>query len=228
MIKPYYETKLGKLYHGDCLEIMPQLEPVDLVLTDPPYGLTDWNNRGTNKKGPFDSEETQLWDKPIDKKTIELLFKFGKHQIIWGANHFLELLKNTKQLFIWNKKLRGMHFNDCEIAWCSQFREACRIFDFHPALNSNKKHPTQKPLELFMWCIFQAQRAINIISIGDPFLGSGTTAIACERLKIKWIGIEISEKYCEIAAKRIEENLTVMERIERSEKGITKKTGLLF
>ena len=79
-----------------------------------------------------------------------------------------------------------------------------------------------------MWCIFQAQRAINIISIGDPFLGSGTTVIACERLKIKWIGIEIEEKYCEIAAKRIEENLTVMERIERSEKGITKKTGLLF
>jgi len=204
-IKPYYETPLGKLYHGDCLEIMPQLEPVDLVLTDPPYGLTDWNNRGTNKNSPFDSEETQLWDKPITPQTVEMLICFGKHQVIWGANHFLELLKNTKQLFIWDKKLRGMHFNDCEIAWCSQFREACRVYDLHVSANRDKKHPTQKPVGLFLWCITQADKTLTVDIVGDPFLGSGTTAIACERLKRKWIGIEIEEKYCEISAKRIEQ-----------------------
>ena len=62
----------------------------------------------------------------------------------------------------------------------------------------------------------------------DFTIGSGTTAVACEQINRKWIGIEIEEERCEIAAKRIEENLTVPERIERSEKGITKKTGLLF
>ena len=203
---PYYETELGKLYHGDCLSIMPELEPVDLVLTDPPYGLTDWNNRGTNKNRPFDSEETQLWDKPITQETIDKIRQFGKHQIIWGANHFLELLSNTKQLYIWDKKLRGMHFNDCEVAWCSQFREASRIFDLHvSSVKENKKHPTQKPIKLFIWCIDKASRAFSVDCVGDPFIGSGTTAIACELLNQRWIGIEISEKYCEIAAKRIQE-----------------------
>jgi len=92
--------------------------------------------------------------------------------------------------------------------------------------NYNKGHPTQKPVALMEYLI-KTYTNENETAL-DFCIGSGTTAIACERLKRKWIGIEIEEKYCEIAAKRIEENLTVMERIERSEKGITKKTGLLF
>jgi len=204
-MKPYFETKLGKLYHGDCLEIMPGLEPVDLVLTDPPYGLTDWNNRGINKNSPFDNSETQSWDKPISKETILKIQKKSVHQIIWGANHFLELLTNTKQFFIWNKQIRNMHFNDAELAWCSGFRNACRVYDLHLSCNRNKQHPTQKPKGLFVWCIQQASKAFEVNVVLDPFIGSGTTAVACEELGIRWIGIEKEEKYCEIAAKRIEQ-----------------------
>ena len=205
-MKPYYETELGKLYHGDCLDIMPKLEPVDLVLTDPPYGLTDWNNRGTNKKRRFFHSEMEQWDHPITLEAICLIREKSKHQILWGANHYIEFLSNTKQIFIWDKGMRGMHFNDCEIAWASQFREACRVFNYSHAtggLNKKQLHPTQKPVALFIWCIKLAEK-VNINIILDPFLGSGTTAIACERLNRRWIGIEIEEKYCEIAAKRIE------------------------
>ena len=141
---------INQIICGDCLEVMKDWPDgcVDLALTDPPYGLTDWNNRGIYAGGPFNSEETQEWDKPITQEHINEMRRVGKEQIFWGANHFLELLTNTKQMFIWNKELRKMHFNDCEIAWCSQFKEACRVFDFHVSKNRDKAHPTQNPYRL--------------------------------------------------------------------------------
>ena len=120
------------LYLGDCLEVMPTLDNVDAVVTDPPYGLGDWNNRGTNKDRPFDSDKTQKWDKPISQEHINLMRDISKYQIMWGGNYYLDLLPRTKQMFVWNKGIRNMHFNDCEIAWCSQFKEASRVFDLSP------------------------------------------------------------------------------------------------
>ena len=201
-MKPYFETENGKLYHGDCLEIMPELEPVALVLTDPPYGLDDWNDRGINSDRAMKYSEVKKWDRSITSKEISLITEKSRHQILWGANHYIELLKNTKQMFIWDKKNRGMHFNDCEIAWCSGFKSACRIYEQHMSTVKKKVHPTQKPVGLMIWCLGFNPSAETVL---DCYLGSGTTAIACERLNRKWIGIEISEKYCEIAAKRIEQ-----------------------
>jgi len=196
------DLPINQILCGDCLEVMKDWPDkcVDLVLTDPPYGLTDWNNRGTNFNRPFDSEETQKWDKPITNKHIQEILRLSENQIIWGANHFLELLKNTKQMFIWNKGLRNMHFNDCEIAWCSQFKEACRVFDYHVSLNNNKMHPTQKPLELMFWCLSYLPHANLIL---DPFCGSGTTCVAAKMLGRNYIGIDISEEYCQIARDRL-------------------------
>jgi len=186
---------------GDCLEVMKDWPDgcVDLVLTDPPYGLTDWNNRGSNSDRPFDSEETQQWDKPIKQIHIDTMRRVSKEQIIWGGNHFLELLTNTKQMFVWNKGIRRMHFNDCEIAWCSQFKEACRVFDYHVSRNQNKVHPTQKPLDLMLWCLSFSDA--NLIL--DPFCGSGTTCVAAKMLGRRYIGIDISEDYCQIARDRL-------------------------
>ena len=190
------------LYLGDCLEILPTLGKVDAVVTDPPYGLGDWNNRGTNAARPFDSDITQAWDKPITASHIALIRAVSRHQIIWGGNYFLDLLPRTKQMFVWNKGIRGMHFNDCEIAWCSQFREACRVFDYSPASAEKKEHPTQKPLALLQWCLGHLPDAETIL---DPFMGSGTTGVACVNLSRKFIGIEIEERYFNIAVKRITE-----------------------
>ncbi len=189
------------LYLGDCLEILPTLEPVDAVVTDPPYGLGDWNNRGSNALRPFDSDVTQQWDKPVSPDHIAALRTASKHQIIWGANYFSDLLPRSKQMFVWNKGIRNMHFNDCEIAWCSGWREASRVFDLSPA-GLKKQHPTQKPLALMKWCI--GRLSSDAQTILDPFMGSGTTGVACASLGRKFIGIEIEEKYFDIACERIE------------------------
>lgn len=193
-----------RLINADCREVLPTLGKVDAVVTDPPYGLGDWNNRGTNATRPFDSDVTQAWDTPITAKHIELMRAASKHQIFWGGNYYLDLLPRTKQMFVWNKGIRGMHFNDCEIAWCSQFREACRVFDFSPARQEKKEHPTQKPIALMEWCIGFLTESRTIL---DPFMGSGTTGVACVRLDRGFIGIEIDPGYFDIACRRISDEL---------------------
>jgi len=191
----------ARLILGDCREVLPTLSGIDACVTDPPYGLGDWNNRGSNAGGPFDSTKTQAWDKPISAEHIDLIRAASKHQILWGGNYYLDLLPRTKQMFVWNKGLRGMHFNDCEIAWCSQFREACRVFDYSPASAEAKEHPTQKPLELMKWCLSHLKESETIL---DPFMGSGTTGVACAKLGRKFIGIEIDPGYFDIACRRIQ------------------------
>ena len=197
-MKPYFETENGKLYHGDCLEILPELEPVDLVLTDPPYGIgINKSNRLSISRG-FIGER---WDNtPIDKKIIDLIFSLSKDQVIWGGNYYN--MPPTRCFLVWDKKNDGRDFADCEYAWTS-FDLVARIFRMRPMnMDGGKVHPTQKPLSLFVW-ILNAFTP-NAKTILDPFFGSGTTGVACEELVRKWIGIEISEKYCEIAARRIE------------------------
>ena len=189
------------LYLGDCLDILPTLGKVDAVVTDPPYGLGDWNNRGTNSGGPFDSDITQAWDQPIGEHEIGLMRGMSRYQTFWGANYYLDALPRTKHMLVWNKGIRNMHFNDCEIAWCSEWRAACRVFDLSPS-GQDKEHPTQKPLPLIQWCV--ARLPVDAETILDPFMGSGTTGVACANLGRKFIGIEIEPKYFDIACRRIE------------------------
>jgi site-specific DNA-methyltransferase (adenine-specific) len=193
------------LYLADCLDIMPALDVVDAVVTDPPYGLADWNNRGSNRGGPFeaDIERAATWDKAITAEHVALLRARSRHQIIWGWPYFADLLPcRTKQLLVWNKVVRGMHHNDCEIAWCSQFREACRVFDLATASAERKQHPTQKPLALMKWCISLLIEGDNIL---DPFMGSGTTGVACVALGRRFVGIEREPQYFDIACSRIDQ-----------------------
>ena len=235
MIKPYRETKLSKLYHGDCLDIIPELDPVDLVLTDPPYGIK--MDKGFDGFGGFGKPIARKkylndnWDsvRP-SKKVFDLILTISKTALIFGGNFFADILPLSTHWIVWDKKNTMPTFGDAELVWTNSKRKSVKIIEceYNGLLGKEvtRVHPTQKPMKLFIELIEKYSTEVDIIM--DCFLGSGTTAVACERLKRKWIGIEIEEKYCEIAAKRIEENLTVMERIERSEKGITKKTGLLF
>lgn len=198
-MKSYYETELGKLYHGDCLEIMPKLEPVDLVLTDPPYGLDKKLSQGggKHKNSKFRTlYENEKWDQKISKEHFDLMFKISKNQIIFGANYYS--MPPTRGIICWDKKQYMPTFSRWEYAW-TNFDRPAKMYEIQNG-REERRHPTQKPISLF----------VNILSdyggniICDPFLGSGTTIIACECLNRYWIGIEISEKYCEIAAQRIE------------------------
>lgn len=191
------------LYRGDCRDILPTLGKVDAVVTDPPYGLGDWNNRGTNAPRPFDSDETQEWDQPVDAELMALVQAAGKYRIIWGANYLLDHLGRSKQMLVWNKGIRKMHFNDCEIAWCSQWREASRMFDYSPSSAEPKQHPTQKPEALMRWCIGYLPEDAGAVL--DPFMGSGTTGVAAVQMGRDFIGIEREPKYFDIACRRIED-----------------------
>ena len=206
------------LVQGDCRDVLSVLPKVDAVVTDPPYGLEDWNTRGTNAgKGQgrawkglgrnglsaFDGDQCAAWDIAPDGEMMAMLFAGGKHKIIWGANYLLDHLPRTKQLFIWNKGIRGMHYNDCEIAWTSQWREASRVFDLHPSSAEPKQHPTQKPLALMKWCI--SRLPDDAQSIIDPFMGSGTTGVAAVQMGRDFIGVEREPKYFDIACKRIDD-----------------------
>jgi site-specific DNA-methyltransferase (adenine-specific)/modification methylase len=206
------------LYLGDCRDILPTLGKVDAVVTDPPYGLEDWNTRGTNAKrgqgrawknlgrnanDKFNGHDCSAWDKPLTADDVAAILAAGNHKIIWGGNYLLDHLPRTKQMFVWNKYIRNMHFNDCEIAWTSQWREACRVFDYSPSAAEEKEHPTQKPLALMKWCL--GRLPADAITILDPYMGSGTTGVAAMEMARQFIGIEREPKYFDIACKRIED-----------------------
>jgi DNA modification methylase len=207
-MKPYFETELGRLYHGDCLEIMPRLEPVDLVLTDPPYGM-HWNfsGQGSGKKAQG-GKKSQFKAAKIIGDSAEFnpshLLKYST-VIIWGFYHFPQYLSRGT-ILIWPKKYRdafGSFLSDGDAAWMNRGNGVYISPTINPAtFQKERVHPTQKPVSLMIWCIEKSKTNGLVL---DPYAGSGTTAVACEQLNRRWIGIEISEKYCEIAAKRIEQ-----------------------
>jgi DNA modification methylase len=171
-----------------------------LVLTDPPYGIERFK-RGSlrfDKKNEYG--DGLKWDKKPPQRAFDLIFSKSKYQIIWGANNFK--LPTSEYFFVWYKQQTVKNFASAEIAY-TNIKQPAQVFIYSIHLhNKNEKyHPTQKPTGLIEWCLSFLPTANLIL---DPYLGSGTTAIACENLTKKWIGIEISEKYCEIAAKRIE------------------------
>ena len=199
---PYYENELGRLYHGDCLTILPDLEPVDLVLTDPPYGI------GADKKNAHSSirdnpkwSESE-WDRQRPTKEVfDEMLRVAKKVAIWGGNYFTDYLPVSSGWFVWVKPTADTGFSmaDGELCWTSE-KFSLRVIKNNK--NYSGQHPTQKPVALMQWCLLKLSQEKNTVL--DPFLGSGTTAVACERLKRRWIGIEISEEYCAIAVKRIE------------------------
>jgi len=196
-----------KLYNEDCLPAMLKMENnhFDLAIVDPPYGLDDWNERGTNKKHMdkkhMDLDKIQGWEmKPPQKKYFNELKRVSKNQIIWGGNHFLDYLGSTKEFIIWDKKIRGMHFNDCELAWCSGIKSACRIFSLS-ANQNNRIHPTQKPCKLYEWLLMHyAKEGDKIL---DTHLGSGSIAIACDKMGFDLTGYELDKDYYDGAVKRL-------------------------
>lgn len=190
------------LYHGDCLEILPTLEKVDAVVTDPPYGINHARDRNSEKHGWIDYP-CGGWDtERPDRSVFDAMRAVSVDQVIWGGNYFTDYLPPTMQWLVWDKGQREFSLADCEFAWSSQ-RKAARIFDYPRALalKDGKQHATQKPVALMAWCLALLPNA-NVIL--DPFMGSGTTGVACMNLGRKFIGIEIERKYFDIACERID------------------------
>lgn len=204
-LESFERVEIGpaRLFLGDCRQVLPLLPRFDAVVTDPPYGLGDWNERGRNKGRPFAdiSHETQEWDQPLTPADVAALRKAGKHQILWGANYYLDSLPRTKMFLVWNKGIRRMHFNDAELAWTSGMREAVRVLDLSPS-GLEKEHPTQKPLALMRWCLSYLPKAETIL---DPYMGAGTTGVAAVQMGKRFVGIERERKYFEIACRRIDQ-----------------------
>ncbi len=206
-VAPYYQDDSVVIFNADCRDILPLLEPgsVDLVLTDPPYGI---NYVHGEEHIPNASKLNGIPvigdDKPFDPSP---LMGFSK-LILWGANNYADKLPPAAGWLVWDKRCMTVvnDQSDCELAW-TNIRNTARIF-YHvwdgfrrgPEKGIPRVHPTQKALGLMRWCLELAPSAEIIL---DPFLGSGTTARAAKDLGRKCIGIEISEAYCEIAAKRM-------------------------
>lgn len=206
-MKPYYDHAGIQIFHGDCLEIMPQLEPVDLVLTDPPYGINYGRAGGfcvSHGWGPW--RENVEWDiERPGREPFDIILKHSVVQIIWGGNYFTDYLPPSMRWLIWDKGQRNFSLADFEIAWTSQHK-ASRIFNYarSKANRDGKQFATQKPIALMKWCIGLSGSKGTIL---DPFMGSGTTLIAAKELNQKAIGIEIEEKTCEIAARRLSQEV---------------------
>ncbi len=199
-MKPYYEHAGITIYHGDCREVLALLPTVDLVLTDPPYGIGLAAN-------PFRQRfEVDKWDDmPVDNDLLWRCINLGKHAIVWGGNYFA--LPAHQRFLVWDK-VQPETFSSamCEQAWTS-LKGPAKIFR-RRVVSYEKWHPTQKPVELMRWCIGFVPDAQTIL---DPFMGSGTTLRAAKDLGRRAIGIEIKERYCEIAARRLSQEVMQFE-----------------
>ncbi len=219
-MKPYFENENGVLYHGCCMEIMPQLEDkIDLTLTDPPYGkkgVTSYRkNQSRSKLAQANNYGEYDWDNEIPPpEYFKMVLEKSKNQIIFGGNYFAHLLPPSPCWLVWDKDNGGSSFADCEIAWTS-FETSTRKMRYRwngmiqeeaaPAKREKRYHPNQKPVGLFSWILHKYAKPNWTVM--DTHHGSGTTALACERnseLNLKWILIDAEEKHCEIAAERIE------------------------
>ena len=202
-MKAYYEdTKAGiVIYHGDCREILPHLPKVDLVLTDPPYGLGHkLHDGGTWSTNPI-YDAVLDWDIAPPTDLLMQVIEKARHAIIWGGNYFD--LPPSRCWLAWEKRESMPTLADMELAWCNRDFVA-KLFKERRNPDGKRKHPTQKPVSLFRWCIEFIPTANTIL---DPFMGSGTTLRAAKDLGRKAIGIEICEAYCEIAAKRLQQHV---------------------
>lgn len=208
-MKPYFDEGGITIYHGDNREILPRLSPVDLVLTDPPYGINEaaGKNKSRTKLAAAKDYGNEDWDAaPPADWVFGLLREVSRKQIVWGGNYFG--LPRSSCWLVWDKDNGENDFADCELAW-TNLDKAVRLLKWRWAgmLQEDMKnkevrvHPTQKPLAVMRWSIIQAGNDVSTIL--DPFMGSGTTLRAAKDLGRKAIGIERSEQYCEEAAKRM-------------------------
>jgi site-specific DNA-methyltransferase (adenine-specific) len=211
---PYYEQDGITIYHGDCRDVLPDVWfGVDLLLADPPYGINAVQRGRTF--GTSNACETNEYipvhddDKPFDPSA---LMGFRK-VILWGGNHYADKLPAQPCWLTWDKRdgTKSNPLADCELAWTNLGGPA-RLFShrwmgmIRESEREKRWHPTQKPVALMRWCLSQAALVANSLVV-DPYMGSGPVLVAAKESGHRAIGIDIEERYCEIAAKRLSQGV---------------------
>jgi site-specific DNA-methyltransferase (adenine-specific)/modification methylase len=205
------EERIGgqRLILGDCRDIIGGLE-FDAICADPPYGIGFSHGGGGGKL----AKSTALHhmpiigdDQPFDPASLTAL---SVPCILWGGNHFASRLPDSQSWLSWDKRCADYSNDqaDCELAWTNlgmparMFRHVWNGMLRGKESKTPRQHPTQKPVALMEWCLGFLPNAQTIL---DPFMGSGTTLVACQRLGRQGIGIELDPDYFEIACKRVDE-----------------------
>jgi len=197
-----------KMHLGDCMEVMQTLGKVDAVVTDPPYGIGYSGQKESIKRNGKPGKwrihhEEKGWDTVTpDQVVFDTMIGISTHQIIWGGNYFADKLPISRGWLVWFKAQTGLSMSDAELAW-TNIDQVLRLLNLHRGAmwRDGSEHPTQKPVVLMEWCLTHVPDAKLVL---DPFMGSGTTGIACVKSGRHFIGIERDEGYFDIACKRIE------------------------
>lgn len=204
-MQPYYQRNGTAIYHADSRDILPALPQVDLVVTDPPYGIRFQSNHRVQKHKRIAGDDTL----PLDLIWLAIAKARCAAYVFcrWGN---LAAMPAPKSVLAWVKDNHSMgdlkHEHGRKWEACCFYAQAHhqfvkRIPDvLHAKRTGNKLHPTEKPVEL----IEQLIRANVCDTVLDPFMGSGTTLLAAMRCNKQAIGIELDEQYCEVAARRLE------------------------
>lgn len=204
---PYYEQSGVTIYHGECYDVVESFglhwgeRVFDLLLTDPPYGInfagepTKWQRRA--------GQQPQTWDVALPDGLLVSVRAITTHQIIWGGNYF-DLPAPQRCWLSWFKPDAPPSMGNVEYAWTNLDQNSRQIAVSIGATNAERVgHPTQKPEAVMRWSLQQAPESVKTVL--DPFMGSGTTLVACKRLGRACVGIEREERYCEIAATRLQQ-----------------------
>lgn len=185
------------LYLSDCAAILPTLNNV-AVVTDPPYGIAKvWkggNGHGWAKADAAKEVRNQWDDAPPAQSVIDWM-QSQRQAVIWGGNYFN--LPASRCWLVWNKPERNFTLAEAELAW-TNIDAVARVIDAARS-DPGREHPTQKPVEVMT---FSVQKTSGVVC--DPFMGSGTTGVACAMLGREFIGIERYEPYFDLACRRIE------------------------
>ena len=183
----------------DCLEFMKTLPDkcIDLVLTDPPYGLNSKMKGGTWGINTI-YKEMLVWDNVMGSEYFNEIFRVSKNQIIWGGNYYS--MPPSRCWLAWEKTEKMDTLADFELAWTS-FDKLSKLYKERRNPDGKREHPTQKPISLMAWCLKKFSKDGDTIL--DPFAGGGSTLMAAKMLNRNYIGCEISPEYCKIAEDRI-------------------------
>ena len=197
-----------QITNEDNMELMKRYPDkyFDLAIVDPPYGIGHSLLSGEKRGSKFVRTTKHVeWDVLPSKEYFEELFRVSKNQIIWGGNYFLDYLTSTRGMLIWDK-IQIFSGADFEFAWTSldTSAKAFRMSRVEAYGNINKIHPTEKPVDLYKFCLDKyAKQGDKIL---DTHLGSGSIAIACHDYGFDLTACELDTEYYNNALKRLQQH----------------------
>ena len=208
MTNPYYSDDYVTLYHGNCLELTDVWAGADVLVTDPPYGI----GYATGTKHAADTAHELIAgdDRPFDPTHL-LAFE---RAVIFGGNNFASKLPDSGAWIVWDKTIQNdlkVRIAECELAWTRGVLRRTRALrhlwsgNFRASEQGTKYHPSQKPERLMGWVIGLVSEPGDVIA--DPYAGSGSTGVAAKALGRRAILVELEERYCEIAARRLTQDV---------------------